>query len=131
MAARAERHAVAIEVLAADERALARVDAKAAELLVDLLVGQALIAAPRNTKVSIAVDVTEAGVVLSVDDAGPALPVAARRAFVALELEPGTYGRATNLPVFIAAELASVHGASFTLADAPSGGLRVSVTFAR
>ena len=68
---------------------------------------------------------------MQVDDAGPPLPATARTAFVGLETEPGTYGRPTSLPLYVAAALASWQGATFQLADTPEGGLRVRVTFSR
>jgi hypothetical protein len=73
----------------------------------------------------------ERGPSVVVDDAGPPLPSAARRPFVGLETEPGTYGRPTSLPLYVAAALASWQGATFELDDAPTGGLRVRVTFSR
>ena len=68
---------------------------------------------------------------LDVEDRGPALPGAARKSFVELELEPGTYGRPSALPLYVAAALASWQGATFEVGDAEGGGLRVGVTFAR
>jgi signal transduction histidine kinase len=71
------------------------------------------------------------GTRIVIDDAGPALPASARRAFMGLELDPGTYGRPTSIPIYIAAEIAAWQGALLELGDAPSGGLRVTVTFPR
>jgi hypothetical protein len=68
---------------------------------------------------------------VTVDDAGAPLPSSARRAFVALQVEPGTYGRPTSLPFYVANEIASWQGATLELGDAPAGGVRVAVTFPR
>ena len=65
-----------------------------------------------------------------VDDAGTPLPASARRAFVNLELEPGTFGRSTSVPLYVASEIAAWQGAVLDLADAPAGGVRVVVTYA-
>lgn len=73
----------------------------------------------------------EGGARITVDDAGAALPAPARRPLLALELEPGTYGRPSSLPLYFAATLAAAQGAAFTLDDAPQGGVRAALTFAR
>jgi len=84
-----------------------------------------------------------------VDDAGTILPASARRAILALEVEPGTFGRPSSVPLFIAAEMAAAQGALLELSDAlpetsagarspasgggrgTGGGVRVIVTFPR
>jgi hypothetical protein len=71
-----------------------------------------------------------------VDDGGTIVPAAARRALLALEVEPGTFGRPSSVALFIAAEIASAQGALLDVADAPveagrGGGVRVTVTFPR
>ena len=67
-----------------------------------------------------------------VDDAGTSLPGAARRALLALEVEPGTFGRPSGIALFIAAEIALAQGALLEIGDtATAGGVRVSVTFPR
>jgi hypothetical protein len=71
-----------------------------------------------------------------VDDGGTTLPAAARRALLALEVEPGTFGRSSFVGVFVASEIASGQGALLEIGDAPAGdghggGVRVTVTFPR
>ncbi|MDP9034788.1 MAG: hypothetical protein M3O50_08265 [Myxococcota bacterium] len=71
-----------------------------------------------------------------VDDGGTIVPASARRVLLALEVEPGTFGRPSSVGLFLAAEMASAQDALLELGDAPleaggGGGLRVSVTFAR
>jgi signal transduction histidine kinase len=112
-------------------KAHARTSPLALTALVDALLGQAIQASPRGTTVNVRVTDEERGPCVQVDDAGPPLPATARKAFVGLETEPGTYGRPTSLPLYVAAALASWQGATFELADTPEGGLRVRVTFAR
>jgi hypothetical protein len=76
------------------------------------------------------------GARLVVDDAGTILPTAARRALLALEVEPGTFGRPSSVGLFVAAEIAGAQGALLEIGDAPveagrGGGMRVTVTFPR
>ena len=68
---------------------------------------------------------------IEIEDSGPALPATSRRAFVGLELEPGTCGRPSALPLYVAAALSSWAGASFEIGDGVRGGFRVSLTLAR
>jgi two-component system OmpR family sensor kinase len=112
-------------------KAHARTSPRAITALVDSLLNQAIKASPPDTTVDVAVTDEERGPCVRVDDSGPPLPATARKQFVGLETEPGTYGRPTSLPLYVAAALASWQGATFELADAPSGGLRVRVTFSR
>jgi hypothetical protein len=76
------------------------------------------------------------GTRLVVDDSGTMVPDVARRALLALEVEPGTFGRPSSVALFAAAEIASSHGALLEISDAPvdqagGGGVRVSVVFPR
>jgi two-component system, OmpR family, sensor kinase len=83
------------------------------------------------------------GARIVVDDAGTILPASARRALLALEVEPGTFGRPSSVALSIASEIAAAQGARFELSDAiperiagPAargigGGVRVVVTFPR
>jgi signal transduction histidine kinase len=122
-----------VEAEGPDPRVLARTSFRACGVLVQQLLGQAVSASPRGAEVRVhVVDLPESGGPrLVVDDAGPQLPAAARRGFVGLELEPGTYGRPTAVPLHVAAELAAWQGAELEISDAPTGGLRVTVTFPR
>jgi len=132
---RASRAGVAMKLVdetqQAGGRGHARVSPRALTALVDAVLAQAIQASPRGSNVIVTVTDAERGPCIVVDDNGPPLPKAARRAFVGLETEPGTYGRPTSLPLYVAAALASWQGATFEVDDAPTGGLRVSVTFAR
>jgi hypothetical protein len=49
-----------------------------------------------------------------------------------LEVMPGTFGRPSTIPLFVAAEIASAAGARIELADTPTAqGVRAMVTFSR
>lgn len=129
---RADRAEVKIEVVAPSLRSSARIGPRAALVLLRELLVQAIAASPRGSVVTVTIDaVGDLFPRLTVDDAGAPLPTSSRRAFVALEVEPGTYGRPTSLPFYVANEIASWQGATLELGDAPAGGVRVSVTFPR
>jgi signal transduction histidine kinase len=139
--ARAERGEVAVKLVTIpegpDARAYVRSLPRCAAVLARELVLQAVAASPRGSEVVVVVaasgqgDSPELGLRITVDDAGAPLPASARRALLSLELDPGTYARPSAVPLFICAEIASATGALLELADAPSGGLRVSVTYPR
>jgi signal transduction histidine kinase len=140
LAHRAERAEVELKVVVVpdspDGHAYARCGARAAVALVRELVSQAIGASPKGStvKVTVSAPANDLGTRVTVDDAGAPLPVSARRAFLALELDPGTYGRPSSLPLYICGEIASAQGALLELGDAPpnekgAGGLRVTVTF--
>jgi two-component system OmpR family sensor kinase len=76
------------------------------------------------------------GARLVVDDSGTILPAGARRALLALEVEPGTFGRPSGVALFVAAEITHALGGLLEVGDAPAergggGGVRVTVTFPR
>jgi signal transduction histidine kinase len=118
---------------ARDTQIRVRMSPRAAVRIVHELLAQAVDATPRGraVAVTIAATSTDAGPRLTIDDAGASLPASARRAYVALELEPGTFGRPSSLPLFICSELVAWQGAMLELGDAPEGGLRVGLHFAR
>jgi signal transduction histidine kinase len=137
---RAERDGVALALT--DESGggdlFARGPSRAVMLLVAEVLRHAIAASPRDGTVDVRLkrlpherQPDHYNVRIEVEDAGPALPATSRRAFVGLELEPGTCGRPSALPLYVAAALSSWAGAAFELGDGPRGGLRVSVTFAR
>jgi hypothetical protein len=140
--ARAARAGVEVRVQVVPEgaRATARAAPRAASVIVRALVAHAIAATPRGSAVLVAVLAPQSdeglGVRIVVDDGGTILPAAARRPLLALEVEPGTFGRPSSVGLFVAAEVASAQGALLDIADAPvegerGGGVRVSVTFPR
>jgi signal transduction histidine kinase len=116
-------------------RAPARVAARSAGVLVRELVAHAIAATPRERVVVVTVGPDGAGEHATlgsriiVDDSGTSLPATARRAMLALEVEPGTFGRPSAIPLYVAAEIAACQGAIIELGDSKTGGVRVSVTF--
>ncbi|MGH7295417.1 MAG: hypothetical protein ACRELB_10815, partial [Polyangiaceae bacterium] len=143
--ARAERSGIEVIVrLSPDDaaRAPARVSPRSVAVMLKSLVAHALSATPRGSAILVAMSAPVAegpearGTRIIVDDAGTILPAAARRALLALEVEPGTFGRPTSVGLFVAAEIAAAQGALLEIGDAPveagrGGGVRVSVTFPR
>jgi signal transduction histidine kinase len=143
--ARAARGGVEVRVqkVPPEGRAITRVAARAAGVLVRELVAHAIVATPRGSVVTITTMAAQPqsgdgglGTRLTVDDGGTTLPAGARRALLSLEVEPGTFGRPSSIGLFIAAEIASAQGALLEIGDAPvdsgrGGGVRVSVTFPR
>jgi signal transduction histidine kinase len=131
-----EQRGVELKIVPAPEaesRVQVRLSPRAAARIVHELLGQAVAATPRGGAVVVTVTAAnaEVGPRLTIDDAGASLPASSRRAYVALELEPSTFGRPSSIPLFICAELIAWQGAVLELGDAPEGGLRVGVHFAR
>ncbi len=144
LAGRATRAGVGIVVRMGPEegdpapRAFARVAAGAAAIVARELMAHAVSASPRDSEVAVTVMARAGGLGsrIVIDDCGTALPVAACRALLALEVEPGTFGRPSSVSLFLANEIAVAQGALLELSDAPvtegtGGGLRVTVTFPR
>jgi signal transduction histidine kinase len=140
--ARAARAGVELRVIAAPNaaaaegrpRATARVAPRAAAALVRQLLSHAVAASRRGSSVLVDLRPSDGilGARLIVDDAGTPLPANARRALLALEVEPGTFGRPAGIALFLAAEIAASQGALLDVADSPeNGGVRVTVTFAK
>ncbi len=127
-----------------------RVAPRQTAILLRELVAYAIAATPRGSGVIVTLvqaDAPDAGGLgprIIVDDAGPILPASARRALLALEVEPGTFGRPSSVALFAVAEMAGAQGAKLELGDAPpeptpvdrggrglGGGMRAVVTFPR
>jgi two-component system, OmpR family, sensor kinase len=140
--ARAGRMGVEVDLRTLPEegaRATTRASPRSLAVMVRSLIAHALSATPRGSAVTVTVSAPVSGAAalgarLVVDDAGTILPTAARRALLALEVEPGTFGRPSSVGLFVAAEIAAAQGALLDIGDAPveagrGGGVRVSVTF--
>jgi signal transduction histidine kinase len=135
---RAQRADVAVTVtmIPATPGAHAKVRAapRAIANLVRELVSHAIAATPRGREATITVvapggEEPGLGARVTFDDNGTSLPASARRALLALDVEPGTYGRPSAIPLFVASEIAAHQGGTLELGDSPSGGMRVVVTF--
>jgi hypothetical protein len=123
-----------LQTVPAEGRVYVRRGAKAMAVLVRELLGHAVEASPRGATVEVTLRAAEPdglGARIIIDDAGSPLPASGRRGFLALETHAGAYGRPSGVPIFLAAELAACQRATLELADAPSGGLRVTVTLAK
>jgi len=139
LGARVERFGVDVDIDApSGAPAMTRAAPRGVAVLLREIISQAIAATSRDGRVKVTVTPQTAtlGMRIMVDDAGPALPASARRALLGLELDPGTFGRPTAVPLYVAAEIASWQGGLLELGDAPiengvGGGLRVTVTFPR
>jgi two-component system OmpR family sensor kinase len=147
--ARAARAGVEVRVRTVPDDAHARIVARVAPRLTAVmareLLSYAIAATPRGSGVVVTVGTAATtGPRIVVDDAGTILPASVRRALLALEVEPGTFGRPSSVPLFVAAEIAAAQQALFELSDAPperatgerseaargvGGGVRVVVAF--
>lgn len=119
-------------------RAPTRASPRSVAAMVRELLAHAISATPRGSGVAVLVHAggTDEGLGprMIVDDGGTILPAQARRALLALEVEPGTFGRPSGVGLFLASEIAAAQGALLEIGDAPvvdgrGGGVRVTVTF--
>jgi two-component system, OmpR family, sensor kinase len=137
--ARVERYGGAVDIDAPEvAKATTRAAPRGIAVLLREIVAQAIAATSRGgrVKITITAKTPSLGARITVDDSGPALPASARRALLGLELDPGTYGRPTAVPLYVGAEIAAWQGGLLERGDAPiengvGGGLRVTVTFPR
>jgi two-component system, OmpR family, sensor kinase len=154
--ARASRLGVEVRVRTVPDpvaRIVSRLSPRLTAIMARQLVSYALAATPRGSVVVITVVASrdgegegDMGPRIVVDDAGTTLPASARRGLLALEVEPGTFGRPSTVSLSVAAEMAAAQGAQVELSDAPpesatekqregargvGGGVRVVVTFPR
>jgi signal transduction histidine kinase len=142
---RLERQGIEVDLALPEGGAPARVSPRAAAVMVRELASQAIAATSPGGRVKLTVTARtiDLGTRITIDDSGPALPASARRPLLGLELDPGTFGRPSAVPLYVAAEIAAWQGGLLELADAPikggaasggglnGGGLRVTITFPR
>ncbi len=138
--ARAARGGVTLHFETVPDDPAARVAAhgspRALAVLARELLSHAIAASTRGSTVAVTLHpptegLNAVGARLMVDDSGTSLPGPARRALLALEVEPGTFGRPSGVALFIASEVALAQGALLEIGDTASGGVRVTVTFPR
>jgi two-component system OmpR family sensor kinase len=136
LGSRFERQNIDIDLALPAEPALAQAAPRAVAVLLRELVAQAIGATSVGGRVKLVLTpkTRTLGTRITIDDSGPALPASARRALLGLELDPGTYGRPSAVPLYVASEIAIWQGGLLELSDAPieggsGGGLRVTVTF--
>jgi hypothetical protein len=136
---RAQRNNVAVKLVVSPEgtRAYARLAQRSASTLVRELVAHAIAATTPGQEVTVTVGPGGAGEHenlgsrVIVDDGGTMLPATSRMGLLALEVEPGTYGRPSSIPLFVCAEIVACQGGILELGDSPANGVRVVVTFPR
>ena len=107
-------------------------DARQLGILLDNLVDNAMRHTPRSGRVDVAVEVREGRPRLSVTDSGPGIAAPDRERVFDRFYRAGTGARAgtgSGLGLAIVKAVADRHGALVALADAPQGGLQVSVDF--
>ncbi|HSY21980.1 MAG TPA: sensor histidine kinase [Polyangiaceae bacterium] len=137
--ARAGRNGVRVRTeISAASAIEVRVPPRAVGALFREVVAHAIAASGPNGSVVVALRPAgdSIGARLVVDDSGTILPAGARRALLALEVEPGTFGRPSGVALFVAAEITHALGGLLEVGDAPAergggGGVRVTVTFPR
>ncbi len=105
-------------------------DATSLLVLVRNLVDNAVRHSPPGSAVQVRVVATAQGAELTVDDAGPGIPPADReRVFDRFSRRNPAASEGCGLGLAIGRTVATRHGATVTLDDAPQGGLRVTVRF--
>jgi two-component system OmpR family sensor kinase len=138
--ARTQRAGVALHIRTVPDdpsgRVVARAAPRAVAIMVRELLSHAVSASSRETAVAVTLHAPTGGpdslgARLVIDDTGTSLPAPARRPLLALEVEPGTFERPSGVALFVAAEIAMAQGALLEIGDAPSGGVRITVTFPR
>jgi two-component system OmpR family sensor kinase len=136
LGSRLERQGVEIDLGLPDGGAIATASPRAVAVLLRELTTQAIAATSPGGRVKVTVTprTHDLGTRVTIDDAGPALPASARRSLLGLELDPGTFGRPSAVPLYVAGEIVAWQGGLLELADSPieagaGGGLRVTVTF--
>jgi two-component system, OmpR family, sensor histidine kinase TctE len=94
------------------------------------LVHNAIEYSPRGARVTVRTGSRDGRAFLEVEDEGPGIPQAERaRVLERFYRVPGTPGTGSGLGLAIVREIASGHGAALAIADSPSGGCRVAITF--
>jgi len=94
------------------------------------LVHNALEYPPRGARVTVRTGKREGAAFVELEDDGPGIAPAERsRVLERFYRVPGTSGTGSGLGLAIVREIAASHGASVAIADSPSGGCRVAITF--
>jgi len=107
-------------------------DRDALRTLVRNLVDNAVRYTPAGGRVQVQTAKTPQGALLEVTDSGPGIPAADReRVFDRFYRRVSAPEGGSGLGLAIVKAIADRHGARVSLADAPGGGLRVTVDFAQ
>jgi two-component system OmpR family sensor kinase len=133
LAPRAEEAGIALEV-DVPEQLVARADRKALREIVEALLDNAIHHTPRGASAGVRASAVPTGCAVTVWDTGPGIPADERERV----LERFYRGRAaeasgrpgSGLGLAIVKAITDAHGARFTLADRPGGGLEATVVLA-
>lgn len=114
------------------DEAMIEADPAALRIVLANLVGNGLRYVPAGGRVDVAVRANDAEVVLSVSDNGPGIPPAEReRVLDRFYRRADAHTQGSGLGLAIVKAIAERHGATLRLEDSDTGGLRVSLGFAR
>lgn len=102
----------------------------ALDTLIQNLVGNAIQHSPPQGAIHVHLKATADHIQLVVDDQGPGIPLAARKAVTERFHRAGP-GAGSGLGLSIVERVVAQHGGTMVFDDAPGGGLRVSVTLSR
>ncbi|MGK3999120.1 sensor histidine kinase [Sorangium sp. So ce1024] len=128
--ARAARHDVRV-VLEAPEAAQEVVPQGALTVLLHALLDHAISASPPGSEVVVTLVDGPSGIEITFDDAGPALPAAARSVVLSRDFEAVAQGRPPALPLIAAHAIAAHTNYGLVIEDGPRGETRVRLTIPR
>lgn len=124
---RAERHEIQIDVQTPNT-ATAIVPSGALSVLLQVLLDHAIGASPDGSRVTAALVEEPTTLTITVDDAGPELPVHAKSVILSRDFESIAHGRPSGIALISAYAIAAHLAVPFDIERAPSGGARVLIT---
>jgi signal transduction histidine kinase len=127
---RAQRHEVEV-VLTAPEGAVDVLEVGAITVLFQVLLDHAIVATPAGGKVNVELRETAAAYHVHFDDAGAALPPAARATVLSRDFDALALGRPQGLSLIAATTIASHLRLTLDVEEAPGGGTRVKLSLPR
>lgn len=117
---RAARHGVTLTTQL-PERAPFETKTSQLRVLLRALLHHAIAATPRGGQVSISVVPTEMGMMLSVEDGGPAVPEASRTAVIQHRTDPASFGRPAGVSLIVADVIGGVLGGGAAMREGTAG----------
>ncbi|HTJ82836.1 MAG TPA: sensor histidine kinase [Polyangiaceae bacterium] len=128
---RASRHGVQLLLHAPDSVSDDLLPMATTHIFIQELLDSAISVSPSDSQVEVRITESATGVVITVDDAGPALTQKAKSGAVNRDFDALVQERTAALPLIAAFALAAHLHAPLNLEDAPSGGTRARVVFPR
>lgn len=125
LAPRAERKDLTVEIESVEVRE--SVCSGAFEALCYLLLSHAIEVTPRTGTVRVSASLGAEGLVVTVEDEGPAIPASSRAGLLSLDVDGAALGRPSTTGLFLASSLARSLSGELELGDAVRGGARVRV----